>query len=51
MRAFAKAWPDLLDQPIGQRSADQLPWRHNQALIDKLDQAVQQLSEQQDDPP
>jgi predicted nuclease of restriction endonuclease-like (RecB) superfamily len=37
MRAFAKAWPDLLDQPIGQRYADQLPWRHNQALIDKLD--------------
>lgn len=36
MRAFAKAWPDLRDQPIGQRSADQLPWRHNQALLDKL---------------
>jgi predicted nuclease of restriction endonuclease-like (RecB) superfamily len=43
MRAFAKAWPDLLDRPIGQRYADQLPWRHNQALIDKLDTQEERL--------
>ena len=43
MRAFAKAWPDLLDLPIGQRSADQLPWRHNQALIDKLNNREERL--------
>ena len=43
MRAFAKAWPDLLDLPISQRYADQLPWRHNQALIDKLDSREERL--------
>jgi predicted nuclease of restriction endonuclease-like (RecB) superfamily len=43
MRAFAKAWPDLPDRPIGQRYADQLPWRHNQALIDKLDTQEERL--------
>ena len=43
MRAFAQAWPDLPSLPIGQRSADQLPWRHNQALIDKLDSSEERL--------
>jgi len=43
MRSFAKAWPDLPEIPIGQRSADQLPWRHNQALIDKLDNREERL--------
>lgn len=43
MRSFAKAWPDLPDLPIGQRYADQLPWRHNQALIDKLDNPEERL--------
>jgi len=43
MRSFAKAWPDLLEIPIGQRYADQLPWRHNQALIDKLDNQEERL--------
>jgi len=43
MRAFAKAWPNLPEVPIGQRYADQLPWRHNQALIDKLDNREERL--------
>ena len=34
MRAFAAAWPDL---EIVQRTVAQLPWRHNIALLDKLD--------------
>jgi predicted nuclease of restriction endonuclease-like (RecB) superfamily len=34
MRAFAAAWPDW---EVVQRSAAQLPWRHNQQLLDKLD--------------
>jgi predicted nuclease of restriction endonuclease-like (RecB) superfamily len=33
MRAFAAAWPDL---EIVQRVAGQIPWRHNQLLLDKL---------------
>ncbi len=33
MRAFAEAYPD---EAIVQRSAGQIPWRHNQALLDKL---------------
>ncbi|PSN15473.1 DUF1016 domain-containing protein, partial [filamentous cyanobacterium CCP5] len=33
MRAFAEAYPD---QEIVQRCAAQIPWRHNQVLIDKL---------------
>lgn len=33
MRAFAEAYPD---QAIVQRCAAQIPWRHNQVLIDKL---------------
>ena len=33
MRAFAAAWPD---KNIVQRIAGQIPWRHNQALLDKL---------------
>ncbi|WP_109508659.1 PDDEXK nuclease domain-containing protein [Nocardioides speluncae] len=36
MRAFAAAWPD---REIVQRSAAQLPWRHHQVLLDKLDDA------------
>lgn len=36
MRAFAAAWPD---REIVQRSAAQLPWRHHQVLLDKLDNA------------
>ena len=34
MRAFAAAWPD---PEIVQRCVAQLPWRHNIALLDKLD--------------
>ena len=34
MRAFAAAWPD---KEFVQRIAGQIPWRHNQALLDKLD--------------
>ena len=34
MRAFAAAWPDL---EVVQRSVAQLPWRHQVALLDKLD--------------
>jgi predicted nuclease of restriction endonuclease-like (RecB) superfamily len=33
MRAFAEAYPD---ETIVQRSAGQIPWRHNQVLLDKL---------------
>jgi predicted nuclease of restriction endonuclease-like (RecB) superfamily len=33
MRAFAAAWPELA---IVQRVAGQIPWRHNQLLLDKL---------------
>jgi len=33
MRAFAKAYPD---ETIVQRYAGQIPWRHNQMLLDKL---------------
>jgi len=34
MRKFAEAWPD---RKIVQRAAAQIPWRSNQALLDKLD--------------
>ena len=34
MRALAAAWPE---EAIVQRSAAQLPWRHHQYLLDKLD--------------
>ncbi|HTQ21949.1 PDDEXK nuclease domain-containing protein, partial [Mycobacterium sp.] len=34
MRAFAAAWPD---EEIVQRSVAQLPWRHQIALLEKLD--------------
>ncbi len=40
MRAFAAAWPE---PAIVQRSAAQLPWRHHQLLLDKLDSADQRL--------
>lgn len=43
MRAFAQAWPDLPSLPISQRYADQLPWRHNQVLIDKLDSTEERV--------
>ena len=33
MRAFADAYPDI---EFVQRSAGQIPWRHNQAILDKL---------------
>lgn len=36
MRAFAAAWPD---PEIVQRTVAQLPWRHNIALLDKLNTA------------
>lgn len=36
MRAFAEAWPDLA---IVQRTVAQLPWRHQVALLDRLDHA------------
>lgn len=31
MRAFAKAWPELVPQPVGQ-----LPWGHVTVLLDKV---------------
>jgi len=34
MRALAQAWPE---EAIVQRSAAQLPWRHHQVLLDKLE--------------
>ncbi len=40
MRAFAAAWPD---EQIVQRCAGQIPWRHNQALLDKLKDAEERL--------
>jgi predicted nuclease of restriction endonuclease-like (RecB) superfamily len=40
MRAFAKAYPD---EAIVQRCAGQIPWRHNQALLDKLDNLEERL--------
>lgn len=40
MRAFAVAWPD---EQIVQRCAGQIPWRHNQALLDKLNDAEKRL--------
>lgn len=40
MRAFAAAWPD---PAIVQRGAARLPWRHHQALLDKLDDAGARL--------
>ena len=33
MRAFAEAWPD---KQIVQRCAAQIPWRHNQVLLEKV---------------
>ncbi|WP_353649380.1 PDDEXK nuclease domain-containing protein [Nakamurella sp. A5-74] len=36
MRSLAAAWPD---SAIVQRCAAQLPWRHHQLLLDKLDSA------------
>lgn len=38
MRAFAAAWPDL---EIVQRVAGQIPWRHNQLLLDKLKDSLE----------
>lgn len=40
MRAFAEAYPD---EEIVQRYAAQIPWRHNQALLDKLKAADERL--------
>ena len=40
MRAFAAAWPDKQNV---QRTAGQIPWRHNQALLDKLDEPEKRL--------
>jgi len=40
MRAFAAAWPDPV---VVQRTVAQLPWRHNLALLDKLESADQRL--------
>jgi predicted nuclease of restriction endonuclease-like (RecB) superfamily len=40
MRAFAEAYPD---EQIVQRSAAQIPWRHNQMLLDKLKSSEQRL--------
>jgi predicted nuclease of restriction endonuclease-like (RecB) superfamily len=38
MRAFAAAWPNL---EIVQRVAGQIPWRHNQLLLDKLKDSLE----------
>jgi predicted nuclease of restriction endonuclease-like (RecB) superfamily len=40
MRAFAEAYPE---QEIVQRIAAQIPWRHNQVLIDKLNAQPERL--------
>ncbi len=40
MRAFAEAYPD---QKFVQRCAAQIPWRHNQVLLDKLKSYEQRL--------
>ncbi len=40
MKAFAEAYPD---EVIGQRSVAQLPWRHNIALLEKLNDPQQRL--------
>lgn len=40
VRAFAAAWPDV---EIVQRTAAQLPWRHHQFLLDKLDSSDTRL--------
>jgi predicted nuclease of restriction endonuclease-like (RecB) superfamily len=40
MRAFADAWPD---RSIVQQAVAQLPWRHNIALIEKLDKTEDRL--------
>ena len=40
MRSFAEAYPD---QTIVQRCAAQIPWRHNQVLLDKLDSREERL--------
>lgn len=40
MRAFAAAWPDAA---IVQRTVALLPWRHNVALLDKLDTLDQRI--------
>lgn len=40
MRAFAKAYPE---EQIVQRIAGQIPWRHNQVLLDKLKNMAERL--------
>ena len=40
MRAFAEAYSD---EAIVQRSAGQIPWRHNQVLLDKLKTSEERL--------
>jgi predicted nuclease of restriction endonuclease-like (RecB) superfamily len=40
MRAFAEAYPD---EQIVQRCAGLIPWRHNQALLDKLNTQAERL--------
>jgi predicted nuclease of restriction endonuclease-like (RecB) superfamily len=40
MRAFAEAYPD---EEIVQRCAGLIPWRHNQALLDKLSSQEERL--------
>jgi predicted nuclease of restriction endonuclease-like (RecB) superfamily len=40
MRAFAEAYPD---EAIVLRSAGQIPWRHNQVLLDKLKSLEERL--------
>ncbi|MBD1848338.1 hypothetical protein H6F89_34320 [Cyanobacteria bacterium FACHB-63] len=40
MRAFAEAYPE---EQIVQRSAAQIPWRHNQVLLDKVKDPQERL--------
>lgn len=40
MRAFAEAYPD---EAIVQRNAGQIPWRHNQVILDKLKSLEERL--------
>ncbi|HEY9877280.1 MAG TPA: DUF1016 N-terminal domain-containing protein [Leptolyngbyaceae cyanobacterium] len=40
MRVFAEAYPD---EQLVQRSAAQIPWRHNQVLLEKLKQTEERI--------
>ncbi|MBR9728006.1 YhcG family protein [Shewanella intestini] len=43
MRAFALAWPDFKSDLIVQQAVGQIPWGHNIALIQKLEEPTERL--------